>query len=72
MMSPIPKLLIGFGLVLIFAGILLALVGKIPYVGKLPGDIYVRKGNFTFYFPLATCLLISVLLTFLLGLFGRK
>ena len=51
---------------LIFAGIAIALVGlamwgfsSVPYFGKLPGDIYVRRGNFTFYFPLATCVLIS-------------
>jgi hypothetical protein len=47
-------------------------VGKIPLIGRLPGDIYIRKGDFTFYFPLATSILISILLTLLFSLFGRR
>ena len=66
------KLLILFGIVLALLGGLLLLVGKIPFIGRLPGDIYVEKGNFTFYFPLATSLLISLLLTLLFSLFSRR
>lgn len=66
------KLLILFGIVLALLGGLLLLVGKIPFIGRLPGDIYVEKGNFTFYFPLATSLLISILLTLLFSLFSRR
>jgi len=39
-----------------------------PYAGRLPGDIYIRRGNFSFYFPLATCILISIIATILLSL----
>ena len=44
---------------------------RIPGLGRLPGDIVYRKGNFTFYFPLVTCLLLSVILSLLLSLFRR-
>ena len=72
MTGSIPKLLIGIGVIFIVSGILISLAGKIPFVGKLPGDIYIRRDNFTFYFPFATCLLVSVLLTLLAVLFGKK
>lgn len=66
------KLLIVFGIVLALLGGLLLVVGKIPFVGRLPGDFYFRKGNVTFYFPLATSILVSILLTLLFSLFGRR
>lgn len=66
------KLLILFGVVLVLLGGLLLVVGKIPYIGRLPGDFYIERDNFTFYFPLATSILISILLTFLFLLFGRR
>jgi len=62
------KLLIIFGVVLALLGGLLLVVGKIPFIGRLPGDIYIQRENFTFYFPLATSLLISILLTRLFSL----
>lgn len=68
----------GFGKTLIFLGILLVVLGlvfsfgaRIPWLGQLPGDIYIQRGRFTFYFPLATCLLVSVLLTLVLYFFRR-
>lgn len=66
------KYLIIFGVVLALLGGLLLVVGKIPFIGRLPGDIYIQKDNFTFYFPLATSLLISILLTLLFSLFSRR
>ena len=66
------KLLIVFGVVLVLLGGLVLVVGKIPFIGRLPGDIYIQKDNFTFYFPLATSLLISILLTLLFSLFSRR
>ncbi|MFA5780443.1 MAG: DUF2905 domain-containing protein [Elusimicrobiota bacterium] len=68
-----------FGKVLIVAGIVLALVGlffilgvKIPYLGKLPGDIFIKKENFSFYFPLTTSIIISVILSIILWLITKK
>jgi hypothetical protein len=68
----IGKLLIGLGILLIALGSVLLLSGKISWIGRLPGDIVVQKKNFTFYFPLATSILLSLLLTFLFWLFGKR
>jgi len=71
MTMPLGKLFILIGLALVTAGLLFTLVGKIPYIGRLPGDIHIERGNFNFYFPFATCLLISLLLSLLFWLFRR-
>jgi len=69
-MSP-GRLLIILGVVLILVGLLLSYGGRIPWLGKLPGDIRVERENFSFYFPLASSLLVSLLLTLLFWLFRR-
>ena len=62
------RLLIGLGVVLILAGLLI----QIGYpLGRLPGDIVIRKGNSAFYFPLVTCLLVSVVLSLIAFLVRR-
>ena len=71
-MNDFAKTLIFFGLVLVVAGVVFAVFGKIPGIGKLPGDLYIRKGSFTFYFPLTTSLLLSLLLTLFFTIFGRR
>lgn len=65
------RLLIGMGLVLVIVGVGLLLVGKVPWLGRLPGDIYVRRGSFTFYFPVMTCIILSIVMTLLARLFWR-
>jgi len=69
--SEFGKMLVVFGLVLVGVGLLLLYGSKIPWLGKLPGDITIRRENFTFYFPLATSIVVSLILTFLLWLFRR-
>ena len=75
-MSELGKILLGFGVLLvILGGILLVagnLSGKVPWLGRLPGDIYIRRENWTFYFPIATSLIISVILTIVFALLGRR
>ena len=71
MMSDFGKILIFFGLVLVAVGLIFLLGPKIPWLGKLPGDITIKKDNFTFYFPLASSIVISILLTILFSLFRR-
>jgi Protein of unknown function (DUF2905) len=66
------KILVAFGLLIALAGVVLLLVGRVPWIGRLPGDIHIQRGNFTFYFPLATSLLLSVVLTLLLYVVGRR
>ncbi len=70
-MAPLGKGLLVVGLLLAGFGALLWMFSGVPLVGKLPGDIYLRRGNFTFYFPLATCILISIVLTLLFALMRR-
>lgn len=62
-MAPLGKMLIILGIVIVAVGVLLLIAQKIPHIGRLPGDIYVKKGPFTFYFPLTTCIIISLILT---------
>jgi hypothetical protein len=57
------KILIFFGAILIFLGLIFSFAGKIPYFGKLPGDIYIKREKFTFYFPITTCILVSIILS---------
>lgn len=71
-MNLIGKILIFLGIFLVIVGIILVLGIKIPYVGKLPGDIYIKGDDFTFYFPLATCIIISIVLTLIFWIFGKK
>jgi len=65
------KVLIIVGLVIAGIGILLVLTPKIPWLGKLPGDILIKKDNFRFYFPVTTCIIISIILILLFYLFKR-
>lgn len=75
-MSELGKILVGFGLVVVFLGVILLLAGnlsgKVPWLGRLPGDISIDRGNWKFYFPLTTSLLISVVVSLLLYFFGRR
>ncbi len=70
-MGDIGKLLILFGVVLVGVGVVLTLAGKIPWLGRLPGDIYYKSDHVTFYFPIVTCLLVSIGLSLLFYLFRR-
>ena len=67
-MQGLGRLLIVFGLVLVLVGVVLLVADRIPGVGRLPGDLVVRRGPVTFYFPLATSIVLSVLITILLNL----
>ncbi|MBI1998590.1 MAG: DUF2905 domain-containing protein [Deltaproteobacteria bacterium] len=70
-MGGIGRILIYLGLLLVVLGVIFSFIGKIPWLGHLPGDITIERERFTFYFPLATCLIISVILTLVLYLFRR-
>jgi hypothetical protein len=70
-MSDLARALIVLGVILVVVGLALLLVPKIPWLGKLPGDIVVKRENFSFYFPLGTCILISVILSLIFWLFRK-
>jgi hypothetical protein len=71
-MDSLGKMLILFGVILALLGGLLLLAGKIPFLGRLPGDIVIRRERWSFYFPLTTSIVISILLTLLFSLFSRR
>lgn len=71
-MDSFAKLLIVFGVILAAVGGLMLFIGNVPYIGRLPGDIFVQRKNFSFYFPLTTSILLSIVLTLLFSLFSRR
>ena len=70
--SIVAKFLILLGVIILGIGILLLFFGKIPYLGKLPGDILIKKNNVTFYFPITTSIILSIVLTLVLNFILRR
>jgi hypothetical protein len=69
---PIGRMVIVVGLVLVVFGILLTFAGRLPFrLGRLPGDIFVQGKNSSFYFPLATCLILSALVSLVMWILRR-
>lgn len=63
----IGKILIIIGGIILIAGIILIISPHIPFLGKLPGDIFIKKENYSFYFPLVTFLILSIVLTIIIN-----
>jgi len=72
MIQVIGKYLIITGLVLVVLGGIFLLAGRVPWLGRLPGDIIIKRENFTFYFPITTCILASIILSIIFYIFTRK
>ncbi len=70
-MPAIGKMLIVMGIILVALGALFIFADKIPYLGRLPGDIYVKRDKFSFYFPITTSIIISIILTIIFSLFKK-
>jgi uncharacterized protein HemY len=70
-MGELARVLILAGAVLVAAGLVMLGIGKLPFLGKLPGDIMIKRENFTFYFPLATSIIISILISLILYLISK-
>ena len=70
-MPSMGKMLIVIGIVLVVMGLVFTYGPKIPWLGRLPGDISVKKDNFSFYFPITTSIIISVILTILFSIFRK-
>ncbi len=73
-LGPLAKVLITMGLFLIILGAILLVASKLPHlgIGRLPGDIYIKREKFTFYLPIVTCIVVSAVLTLLFNLFFRR
>ncbi|HHT9127021.1 MAG TPA: DUF2905 domain-containing protein [Candidatus Brocadiia bacterium] len=73
--GPFGKLLIFFGILLIVLGLFVLFCppkAGIPFIGRLPGDIVIERKNFSFYFPVVTCIIISAILSIIFWLLGRR
>jgi len=70
-MTDLGKALIAVGAVIALIGLLLTLSGKLPWFGRLPGDIYIKRDNFSFSFPLTTCIILSALISLIFWLFRK-
>ena len=70
-MAPLAKALILMGLAIAAFGAVLWLFSGVPFFGRLPSDIYVRRGSVTFYFPVVTCILISIVVSLIFALLRR-
>jgi len=71
-MQELGKSLIIFGIILAAAGIILLFVNKIPFLGKLPGDILIQRKNFTFYFPIVTSIIFSLVISLFLYIWPKR
>ncbi len=70
-MSELGRFMIVIGVILVIVGVVFLVAPKLPWLGRLPGDISYKRGNFSFYFPLGTCILISVILTLIMYLLRK-
>lgn len=70
-MAGLGKTLIALGMLLVVIGIVFLLAGRVPWLGNLPGDISIQRGRYSFYFPITTCILVSVIISLVLYFFRR-
>jgi hypothetical protein len=70
-MPGIGRMLVILGALLVIVGLGFMFAGKIPHIGRLPGDIYIKREKFSFYFPLATSIVVSIILTILFSIFRK-
>jgi Protein of unknown function (DUF2905) len=70
-MGEMAKNIIVIGVVLVLIGLILLFLQKVPFLGKLPGDILIKKENFTFYFPLSTSIVVSIIVCLILYLISK-
>jgi hypothetical protein len=71
-LDDIGRTLLVVGVLIAIVGGLVLIGGQLPWLGRLPGDISVQRDNFRLYVPLATCLLVSIVLTVVLNLLTRR
>lgn len=70
-MVAIKERLLVAGAILMIAGVIVLLAPKLPWLGRLPGDVFIQRERFSFYFPIASCLLASLILSLILWLVGK-
>ncbi len=70
-MGEMAKIIIVIGVVLVLIGVAMLFIQKVPFLGKLPGDILIKKENFTFYFPLTTGIIVSIIISLILYIISK-
>jgi hypothetical protein len=70
-MGEMAKIIIVIGVVLVLIGLAILFLQKVPFLGKLPGDILIKKKNFTFYFPFSTSIVVSIIVSLILCLISK-
>lgn len=70
-MGEMAKIIIVIGIVLVVIGLVMLFIQRAPFLGKLPGDILIKRDNFTFYFPVTTSIIISIIISLILWLIGK-
>ncbi len=71
-LNSLSKMLIIIGFFILLSGVILLLLGKLPHIGRLPGDIFIKKENFKVYIPITTGILLSIILTVIVNLLFRR
>jgi hypothetical protein len=71
-LDDIGRTLLIVGVLIAVMGVLMLLAGELPWLGRLPGDVSIERGNFRFYAPLATCILLSLIVTLVLNVLARR
>jgi hypothetical protein len=71
-MPDLGRTLLVLGLLIAAVGLVILLAGRVPWIGRLPGDIHVQRDGWSFYFPITTAIVVSLVLSLLLYLFGRR
>lgn len=71
-LQPVGKILIIAGLFIIIIGLIFLLGGRIPWIGRLPGDIVIEKKNYSIYIPITTSIILSIILTLILWIFSKR
>lgn len=66
------KLLIIVGGIIVLVGVVLLIAGKVPFLGRLPGDIHLKGKHMSLYFPIVTCVVLSIILTIIINLLSRR
>jgi hypothetical protein len=70
-MPALGKMLIVLGVVMVVVGLVVMFADKIPYIGRLPGDLYIKRERWSFYFPITTSIIISIILTVIMWIFRK-
>lgn len=71
-LAPLAKIFILAGIIITGIGVLFLFIDKVPWLGRLPGDIHIEKDNFSFYFPVTTCIILSIIISIIFFIMTKR